>query len=86
MSLQDIAEHAQHTNINTTPDERLAEADTHRVRGELLITIGDAVAAEKSFYQAQLPIGRLQTLGTTRRHQPRPPLPLVHRRFRHAGS
>jgi predicted ATPase len=33
-------------------DERWAEADTHRVRGELLITIGDAVAAEKSLYQA----------------------------------
>ena len=33
-------------------DERWTEADTHRVRGELLITIGDAVAAEKSLYQA----------------------------------
>jgi predicted ATPase len=33
-------------------EERWSEADMHRVRGELLIAVGDAVAAEKSFYRA----------------------------------
>jgi predicted ATPase len=33
-------------------DERWSEADLHRVRGELLIAVGDAVVAEKSLYQA----------------------------------
>jgi predicted ATPase len=33
-------------------EERWSEADVHRVRGELLIAVGDAVVAEKSLYQA----------------------------------
>jgi predicted ATPase/class 3 adenylate cyclase len=33
-------------------NERWSESDVHRVRGELLIAIGDAVVAEKSLYQA----------------------------------
>src|SRR5215469_3928770 len=32
--------------------ERWSESDVHRVRGELLIAVGDAVVAEKSLYQA----------------------------------
>jgi predicted ATPase len=33
-------------------NERWSESDVHRVRGELLIAVGDAVVAEKSFHQA----------------------------------
>jgi len=32
--------------------ERWTESDTHRVRGDLLIAVGETVAAEKSFHQA----------------------------------
>jgi predicted ATPase len=35
-----------------TTKERWSESDVHRVRGELLIAVGDAVVAEKSLYQA----------------------------------
>ncbi len=40
-------------------NERWSEFDVHRVRGELLIAVGDAVVAEKSLYQA---------IGVARRH------------------
>jgi predicted ATPase len=33
-------------------DERWSEADTHRVRGDLLADVGDVVEAEKSLYRA----------------------------------
>jgi len=40
--------------------ERWSESDMHRVRGELLIAVGDAVVAEKSLYQA-IGVARLQS-------------------------
>jgi len=38
--------------LKSRPKERWSESDVHRVRGELLIAVGDAVVAEKSLYQA----------------------------------
>jgi predicted ATPase len=44
-----LAEAAQ---IIETTDERFAEAELHRVRGDLLNATGDKAAAEQSYHQA----------------------------------
>jgi len=68
--LDEAAHHVDATEV------RYDEAEMYRVRGEVLIAVGDPVAAEASFRKA-IAVARpseCETVGTPRRHQPCPPL------------
>jgi predicted negative regulator of RcsB-dependent stress response len=52
---------AEASNIIETTQERIDEAESHRLRGELLNASGDRSAAERSYRQAiAMPSGRAQ--------------------------